>query len=310
MSSAVLVTGAAGLLGRFVVRELLDHGYSVRGLDRRTGDADIAWHVGDVTSPDLVKKAIDGVDAVLHIAAVPNIWSGDGQSIMRVNCLGTYTVFEAAEAAGVRRAVFCSSDSVAGYTVREGRMLAPRYAPLDLDHPLLATDPYAVSKVLGEDLARAYALRGMSVVALRTVFVAYPEMAGEIVARAKDPDNYRGPMVGGPSSAGGGPLHHHIDPRDLARAFRLAVELPMDAGAFERFYLSAQVTLSPEPTLDRLRRLHGDAVEIRVPEVYARQPFAPLYDLTHAAERLGFVAAHDQRHLLAGLPAFSSGGSQ
>ena len=310
MSSAVLVTGAAGLLGRFVVRELLGHGYTVCGLDRRAGDAGITWHVGDITSPDLVRKAIDGVNAVLHIAAVPNIWSGDGQTIMRVNCLGTYTVFEAAEAAGVRRAVFCSSDSVAGYTVREGRMLAPRYAPLDLDHPLLATDPYAVSKILGEDLARAYALRGMSVVALRTVFVAYPEMAGEIVARAKDPDNYRGPMVGGPSSAGGGPLHHHIDPRDLARAFRLALELPMDASAFERFYLSAQVTLSPEPTLDRLCRLHGDAVEIRVPDIYAKQPFAPLYDLAHAAERLGFVAAHDQRHLLAGLPAFSSGGYQ
>lgn len=304
MSDIVLVTGAAGLLGRFVVRELLAHGYTVRGLDRRAGDADIAWHVGDVTSPELVQRAIAGADAVLHIAAVPNIWSGDGQTIMRVNVLGTYTVFEAAEAAAVRRAVFCSSDSVAGYTVREGRMLPPRYAPVDLDHPLLATDPYAVSKVLGEDLARAYALRGMSVVALRTVFVAYPEMAGEIVARAKDPANYRGPMVGGPSSAGGGPLHHHIDPRDLARAVRLALELPLEAGGFERFYLSAQVTLSPEPTLDRLRRLHGDAIEIRAPAIYAKQPFAPLYDLSHAAERLGFVAAYDQRHLLAGLPGF------
>ncbi len=215
---------------------------------------------------------------------------------MRVNLLGTYTVLEAAEAAGVQRAVFCSSDSVAGYTVREGRMLTPRYAPLDLNHPLLATDPYAISKVLGEDMARAYALRGMSVVALRTVFVAYPEMVGEIVARAKDPANYRGPMVGGPSSAGGGPLYHHIDPRDLARAFRLAFELPLDPGGFERFYLSAQVTLSPEPTLVRLRRLHGDAVEIRAPEVYAKQPFTPLYDLTHAAEHLGFLAETTSAH--------------
>jgi nucleoside-diphosphate-sugar epimerase len=304
MSRTVLVTGAAGLLGRFVVRELLAHGCSVRGLDRRAGETDIAWHVGDVTDPGLVQRAMAGADAVLHIAAIPNIWSGDGQTIMRVNLLGTYTVFEAAEAAGVKRAVFCSSDSVAGYTVREGRMLPPRYAPLDLDHPLLATDPYAVSKVLGEDMSRAYALRGMSVVALRTVFVAYPEMAGEIVARATDPANYRGPMVGGPSAAGGGPLHHHIDPRDVARAFRLALELPMQAGGFERFYLSAQVTLSPEPTLDRLARLHGGAVEIRAPDVYARQPFAPLYDLTHAAERLGFVAEHDQRHLLSDLPGF------
>lgn len=303
--STILVTGAAGLLGRFVVRDLLAQGHSVRGLDRRHGDADIDWHVGDVTSPELVQRAVTGADAVMHIAAIPNIWSGDGQTIMRVNLLGTYTVLDAAEAAGVKRVVFCSSDSVAGYTVREGKMLAPHYAPLDLDHPLLATDPYAISKVAGEDISRAYALRGMSVVALRTVFVAYPDMAGEIVARAKDPDNYRGPMVGGPSSAGGGPLHHHIDPRDLARAFRLAFELVMEPGGFERFYLSAQVTLSPEPTLDRLRRLHGGSVEIRDPAVYAEQPFAPLYDLKHAAERLGFVAEHDQRHLLADLPAFS-----
>ena len=300
----VLVTGAAGLLGRFVVAELLRHKLEVRGFDRRAGEADIEWHVEDVTDPLAVARAVQGMDAVLHIAAVPNIWSGDGQTIMRVNTLGTYTVFDAAENAGIRRVVFCSSDSVAGYTVREGRMLPPRYAPLDLEHPLLATDPYALSKILGEDLCRSYALRGMDVVALRTVFVAYPEMAGEIVARAKDPANYKAPAVGGPSTAGGGPLYHHIDPRDLARAFFLALHLDMPPGSFERFYLSAQVTLSPEPTLDRLRRLHGDAVEIRRPDVYERQPFAPLYDLTHAAERLGFTAQIDQRHLLAGLPGF------
>jgi UDP-glucose 4-epimerase len=300
----VLVTGAAGLLGRFIVDELLRHGHEVRGLDRRSGAAAIDWHVADVTDAAAVGSAVQGVDAVIHAAAMPNIWSGDGATIMRVNTLGTYNVFDAAEAAGIRRVVFCSSDSVAGYTVREGRMLAPRYAPLDLAHPLLATDPYAISKVLGEDLARAYALRGLSVVALRTVFIAFPEMAGEIVARAKDPAGYRGPMVGGPSSAGGGPLHHHIDARDLARAFRLALELDMPAGEFERFYLSAAVTLAPEPTLARLRRLHGDAVAVRDPAVYEREPFAPLYDLTHAARRLGFTPEHDQRHLLAGLPGF------
>ncbi len=298
MTPLMLVTGAAGLLGRFVVDELSRHGARLRGLDRRPGPAPIEWHVGDVTDPTLVAGAMTGVDAVLHIAAVPNIWSGDGQTIMRVNTLGTYTVLEAAEAAGVGRIVFCSSDAVAGYTVREGRMLPPLYAPLNLDHPLRATDSYAVSKVLGEGLCQAYALRGMAVVALRTVFVAYPEMAGEIRARAADPAGYRGPAVGGPSAAGGGPLHHHIDPRDLARAFRLALDLPVPPGGFERFYLSAAMTLSPEPTVDRLRRLHGDAVSVRDPGLYARQPFAPLYDLSHAAERLGFHPEFDGRHLL------------
>ena len=298
MTKRVLVTGAAGLLGRFVVDELLTNGYAVRGFDRRRGKADVDWRVADITDTVAVGDAVKGVDSILHIAAVPNIWSGDGQTIVRVNVQGTYTVFEAAEAQGIERVVFCSSDSVSGYTVREGRMLRPLYAPLDLNHPLQATDPYAISKVLGEDLARAYALRGMSVVALRTVFVAYPEMASEIIARAKDPENYRGPVAGGPSSAGGVPLHHHIDPRDVARAFRLAMELPMKKGDFERFFLSAQVTLSPEPTLDRLQRLHGDAIEIRDPAIYARQPFAPLYDLSHAVKRLGFVAEHDQRYLI------------
>jgi len=306
MSRGVLVTGAAGLLGRFVVAELLAHGYGVRGFDRRTGTADIEWIIADVTDAAAVKEAMRGIDAVLHIAAVPNIWSGDGATIMRVNTQGTWLIFEAAEAAKIGRVVFCSSDSVAGYTVREGRMIPPSYAPLDLAHPLQATDPYALSKVLGEDIARAYALRGMSVVALRPVFVAYPEMAGEIVARAKDPLNYRAPVASGPSTAGGGPLHHHIDARDLARAFRLALELPMQPGEFDRFYLSASVTLSPEPTVDRLRRLHGNAVEIRAPDYYRRNPFAPLYDLTHAANRLGFVPEHDQRHLLAGLPGFEN----
>ena len=292
----VLVTGAAGKLGRHVVAELLAHGVRVRGFDRQAGDADIEWRVADVTDAEAVRTAVQTVDAVLHIAAVPNIWSGDPQTIIRVNTLGTFNVFEAAEAAGVRRVVFCSSDSVVGYTVREGKMLPPRYVPIDLRHPLQATDAYAVSKILGEDVAHAFSLRGMEVVVLRTVFVAYPEMAGEIIARARDPERYRGPMVGGPSSAGGGPLHHHIDPRDTARAFRLALE--MGAPRFERFFLSAQVTLSPEPTLERLRRLHGGAVEVRQPTFYEANPFAPLYDLTDARERLKFVAEFDQRHLL------------
>lgn len=304
--SLILVTGAAGLLGQFVVNELLAAGYEVRGFGHETGSADIDWQIGDVTDYAAVKQAMQGVDGVLHLAAVPNIWSADGATIMLVNVQGTYNVFEAAQQQGIQRVVFCSSDSVAGYTVREGCMIAPQYAPLDLEHPLQATDPYALSKVLGEGVAQAYALRGMSVLALRTVFIAYPQMHGEILCRAKDPVHYRGPMVGGPSCAGGGPLHHHIDPRDVARAFRLALELPMEAGEFESIYLSAAVTLAPEPTLQRLARLHGGDVQVVDAAHYARHPYAPLYDLSHARQRLGFVPEYDLRHLLRGLPGFEA----
>src|SRR5689334_14621180 len=116
MKRRILVTGASGLLGRFVVDEMLAHGYEVRGFDRRAGTAAIDWHVADITDTAAVTHAVRDMDAVLHIAAVPNIWSGDGQAIMRVNVLGSYTIFEAAEAAGISRVIFCSSDSVVGYT--------------------------------------------------------------------------------------------------------------------------------------------------------------------------------------------------
>lgn len=291
--SKVLVTGAGGLLGRAVVSELSGR-CAVVGFDLKAGDADIDWRTGDVTDAAAVRDAVDGCDAVLHIAAIPNIWSGSGETIMRVNVLGTYQVLAAAEAAGVKRVVLCSSDSVIGFTVREGAMLPPLYLPIDGKHPLRATDPYAMSKVLGEQMGRGFVHRGkLEVVALRPVFVAYPQMYGEIAARARDPETYRGPMVGGPSAAGGGASWHHVDPRDAATGFRRALEIELDG--FDAFFLSAEVTLAPEPTLDRLRRVLGYLPEVRDPGVYERNPFAPLYDLSRTRDVLGAAPRFDAR---------------
>lgn len=287
----VLVTGAGGMLGRAIVNELSGQ-CAIAGLDLKRGAADIEWHPGDLTDALSVQAAVRGCDAVVHVAAIPNIWSGSGEQIMRVNVIGTWNLLAAAEQAEVRRVVLCSSDSVAGFTVREGLMVPPLYLPIDLDHPLRPTDPYGLSKLLCEEMGRSFAERGqLEVVALRPVFIAYPEMHGEIAIRAKAPEAYRGPMAGGPSAAGGGPVWHHVDSRDAARAFRLALEL--EAVKYDRFFVSANVTLSPEPTLERLRRFLGCLPEIRRPEVYERNPFAPLYDLTRSREVLGFDAEFD-----------------
>jgi nucleoside-diphosphate-sugar epimerase len=292
----VLVTGAAGLLGGAVVRELAGS-CEVVGLDLRAGDAPIAWHEGDVSEAEAVGPAMRGSDAVIHIAAVPNIWSGTGEQIMRVNVLGTWQVLAAAEAQGVRRVVLCSSDSVAGFTVREGRMLPPLHLPIDHAHPLRPTEPYGLSKLLGEQAGQSFAHRGLEVVVLRPVFVAYPEMHGEIIARARDPEGYRGPAAGGPWAAGGGPCWHHVDPRDAARAFRLALEL--DEVRFAAFFVSAALTLSPEPTLERLARVLGHLPEIRRPKIWRDNPFAPLYDLGPTESVLGLTPRHHARHLIA-----------
>ncbi len=293
----VLVTGSGGLLGRHVVRELAEHG-SVTGFDQKRCSEPIPQIIADVTDLAAVRAACAGKHAVIHVAARPNIWSGTGEEILRVNVMGTWNVLQAAEDAGVRRVVLCSSDSVMGFTVMSGSLRAPDYAPIDGAHPLRPTDPYALSKLVGEQIGRSFVERGkLEVIALRPVFVLYPEMYGEVKARAKDPASYQGPAVGGPSAAGGGPLWHYVDPRDVARAFRLA----LDVGAFqafEGFYICAASTLAPDPTLERLERFVKHPIPVRRPDVYAKNPYAPLYDLSPAREVLGFEPHHDLRHLV------------
>jgi len=289
----VLVTGAAGLLGREVVAELVA-GYEVVGLDRVRGEADIEWHVGDVTDPALVAGAMAGCEAAVHVAAIPNIVSGPGHDIVRVNTVGTWNVFAAAEAAGARRVVQCSSDSVVGFTVLAGVMRPPEYLPVDEAHPCRPSDAYALSKLLGEEIARSFVLRGLEAIALRPVFISHPASHVEIEARARDPEGYRPGIAGGAQPAAGGPVWHHVDPRDAARAFRLALALEMDAPRFDAFFVSAARTLAAEPTLDRLARWLGGALpEIRKPEVWRANPHAPLYDLSRARDVLGFEARHD-----------------
>jgi nucleoside-diphosphate-sugar epimerase len=294
----VLVTGSGGLLGRHVVRALLPS-CDVSGFDLRRCPEDVPQTVADVRDLGAVQAACAGVDAVVHVAAMPNIWSGPGERILEVNVIGTWNVLRAAEEAGARRVILCSSDSVAGFTVLSGSMRAPEYAPLDAAHPLRPTDPYALSKLLGEDIGRSFVERGrLEVIALRPVFVLYEEMYGEVRERAKDPANYRGPMVGGPSAAGGGPLWHYVDPRDAARAFRLALEAPA-LPRFEGLFISAASTLAPDPTIERLEAYLKRKVEVRCPGVYARNPHAPLYDLARARDLLGYEPEHDLRHVLA-----------
>jgi nucleoside-diphosphate-sugar epimerase len=95
--------------------------------------------------------------------------------------------------------------------------------------------------------------------------------------------------------ADGGAAWHYVDPRDVARAFRCALETKAREGAY---FISAHNTLAPEPTLARLARFLGREVPVRRSEVYANNSFAPLYDLDEARAALGFEPVHDRRSLL------------
>ena len=186
MAQKILVTGAGGLMGQYVVNELRPHA-EICGLDVLEAAGDNEHIVGDVEDADAVTAACEGCDAVVHIAARPNIWSGSGSEIIRTNTVGTWNVLDGAERAGVKRVVITSSDSVLGFTVLEGAMIPPDHLPAGPEHPLRATDPYALSKVLGERMAESFVARGqLEVLAIRPVYVLYPEFECEVFARAKD----------------------------------------------------------------------------------------------------------------------------
>jgi nucleoside-diphosphate-sugar epimerase len=291
----VLITGAGGQLGRYTAAELAGH-CQVSGFDLKPGQTGCPHMIGDITDAVAMAQACRGMDAVIHVAARPNIWSGTGEEIVRTNTMGVWTVLSAAEAEGVRRVILCSSDSVVGFTVMSGKLRPPDYLPIDAAHPLRPTDPYALSKLLGENIAKAFVGRGrLEVIVLRPVFVLYPQMEGEVKARAADPARYTGVSANGSNPAGGGPAWHYVDPRDVARAFRCALAARALQGAY---FICAPNTLAPEPTLTRLARVLGREVPVRRSEVYANNPYAPLYDLDEARDALGFEPVHDRRTLL------------
>lgn len=92
---------------------------------------------------------------------------------------------------------------------------------------------------------------------------------------------------------------HHVDPRDVAEAFRLSLSL--DWQGFEAFYLSAPSTLHPVPTLARIEQVFGRLPDGIDRSRYDVNPFAPMFDTTAAKIRLGWTAHHDLRAEVTGV---------
>lgn len=156
---AVLVTGAAGRMGGFLRAGLPACGWRLRLLDRVPTPGARDALVADIGDRDALDRAMDGVCAVIHLAAV----AGTGASFDEVkaaNIAGTYEVMTAACRTGVPRMIFASSNHANGF--------APRSAPV---RPGLGDRPdsyYGASKVFGEALGRLYADRhGLRVACLR-----------------------------------------------------------------------------------------------------------------------------------------------
>ncbi|MFS2032169.1 NAD-dependent epimerase/dehydratase family protein, partial [Curtobacterium sp. CT11-45] len=109
----VLVTGASGFLGQATAAAVRAAGHEVRTFQRRpSGVEGVSDQLGSMTDPAAVARAVDGIEAVVHLAAKVSL-AGDPDDFVRVNVDGTRTLLDAARGAGVERFVFVSSPSVA-----------------------------------------------------------------------------------------------------------------------------------------------------------------------------------------------------
>jgi len=170
----VLVTGATGLVGGAVVRELLSRGHRVRALVRPSsdltnlGDQGIELARGDVLDRPSVERALAGQDAVVHAAGVPSL-DADKATLFAVNAGGVEVVLGAALSAGVTRAVLTSSTAVLGGST------VPRVADEETTSSAetIGLD-YFVSKLRGEETALDLAARGLPLVVVRPAFVLGP----------------------------------------------------------------------------------------------------------------------------------------
>jgi UDP-glucose 4-epimerase len=178
----IAVTGSAGFVGTYVMRELLSHSHEAVGVDIRPpaqAPADTAeFRQADLTDPASLLRAFEGCEAIVHLAAVPDPGIVSPEELFRVNVLGTFNALEAAVAVGARRFVAASSEGALGFSFRKVDM-KPLYLPIDEEHPLRPQDEYSLGKVLIEEMCRSYTARGsLSTVSLRTCYVWDKSLGG------------------------------------------------------------------------------------------------------------------------------------
>jgi uronate dehydrogenase len=165
----ILLTGAAGGMGTLMRGLLPAYGYELRLLDMLPIEGEPDAVTADLADQDALREAVRGVDAIVHLAGISLESTFD--KILKANIEGTYHLYEAARAEGVRRVVFASSNHAVGFTPRprEGGPLIPVGTPHRPD------TYYGLSKCFGEDLAQMYAdLHGIDTVSIR-IGSCFPE---------------------------------------------------------------------------------------------------------------------------------------
>ena len=231
----ILVTGGSGKAGKATINKLSEKNYDVFNVDLQDKqELDVPFscvnleNFGEtVEAITQIDDRINGIDAIVHQAAIPAPGLYPNHKTFRVNMLSTYNVFQCAEIMKINNIVWASSETVLGLPFDTH----PPYVPLDEDYPPRPESSYSLSKVMGEELARQYCRRNkdMKIFGLR-----YSNIMEE-----KDYESFRDfqedPYIRKWNFWG------YIDSRDVGQACLLALE--SDLKGADNFIIAADDTV-------------------------------------------------------------------
>ncbi len=267
----IVVTGGSGKAGRAVVADLVEHGFDVVNVDVAAGpDPDAPTLVADLTDLGQTVEALDGADAAVHFAAIPAPNILPDAATFAANAMSTYHVFAAAARLRLQRVVWASSETLIGLPFERE---APRYAPVDEDHPLLPESHYALAKLTGEVLAGEFSRwSGIPFVALR-------------ISNIMEPHDYdRFPAFWDDYRTRAWNLWGYVDATDVAQAARLA--LGADVEGAPAFLVAAADTVMRAPSAELLEAVYPD-----VPRRRAVTGHETLLAIDKARQLLGYAPA-------------------
>jgi len=276
MVDRVVVTGAAGTIGRAVVDLLVRRSIDVVALIRPDEQLDSLATVlaGDCRDESFVAAAMRDADAVIHLAAIPSPGAHPAAELFENNTVSTFVVLDQAGLAGVDRALVASSLSALGFPWSP-TATSPQYTPVDTRHPLVPTDPYGLSKVVDECTAEMMHRRhGINALLYRFPQVtSQPELEQLATAWAVNP------------AAGARTLWSYLETRDAVAA--LAAGLECSLAGVHRLMLAAPTTVMSETTTSLMARFHP-STQIRSPLHGRNTPI----DAEPANQMLGIRPAH------------------
>ena len=276
----ILVTGAAGFVGRHLVAAAASHG-QVIAVVRSSVDIAGAFVVEPVnlSDRDAVRLLFERwrPDVVLHAAArVAQSSSDDIYTFFDDNVRATINIYHYSQVSGTRQVVFSSSFSVYG---------RPKALPVSEDHLVDPSTPYALSKIQGEYVGRLYAESGLQTTVLRYSgifgtgqhFGAVPTF----IARCLRND----PVV---LNAGGRPSSDFVWVEDVVQANLRALQYDQPR-SFEVLNIGSGVELTVAQLASMIRDLCGSRSTIQLSDDQSPRDFRFSYDISRAQEQLGYA---------------------